>query len=76
MCVRARARGELAGAGVGPGRDGIKSSGSNIMIHFLYILLLEIHMAHVLVLSVIVILLVVTVICIMFVKLRKWWRML
>ena len=45
--------------------------GSNIMINFLYILLLEIHMSHVLVYYT---LLVVIIICIMFVKLRKCWR--
>ena len=38
--------------------------GSNIMIHFLYILLLLVYYT----------LLVVIIICIMFVKLRKCWR--
>ena len=45
--------------------------GSNIMIHFLYIAVS--HMAHILVYYT---LLVVIIICIMFVKLRKCWRML
>ena len=45
--------------------------GSNIMIHFLYILLS--HMAHVLVCYT---LLVVIIICIMLVKLRTCWIIL
>ena len=46
---------------------------NNIMIHFLYILLLLIIMAHVLVYYT---LFVVIIISVMFVKLRKCWRML
>ena len=61
MCVS-----EL-GAGVGTGRDGIKGNDS----FSLYIAVS--HMAHLLVYYTP---LVVIIICIMFVKLRKCWRML
>jgi len=46
--------------------------GSNIMIHFLYVLLLLIWHMYLYVIH----LLVVIIICIMFVKVRKWWSML
>ena len=59
------------GAGVGPGREGIKGSWSYNDSFSLYIAVS--HMAHVLVYYT---LLVVIIICIMFVKLRKCWRML
>ena len=49
--------------------------GSNIMFHFLYILLLLIWHMYFFV-CVYYTLLVVIIICIMFVKLRKCWRML
>ena len=54
----------VLGAGVGTGRDGIK--GSNIMIHFLYILLdAAFHMAHVLAYYA---LFVVIIICIIYIE--------
>ena len=61
---------------MGTGRDGIKGIGSNIMIDFLYILLLLIRHMYFLSVYIIHCKLVVVIICIMFVKLRKCWRML
>ena len=63
------------GAGVGTGMDGIKGIGSNIMIDFLYILLLLIQHMHFVFLCVYVYYTLLVVICIMFLKLRKCFKM-
>ena len=76
VCVRACVRACVSwGRGWGLGGMELRV-GSNLMIHFLYIFLFLIWHMYLFGVCVYYTMLVLIIICIMFVKLRKCWRML